>query len=75
MNVHRLMTVREARGEHLGLREGDAYLDEREVARELTEANRLMDRRGWRSLDVSYLAVEEIAREVRLLIGRARRRS
>lgn len=74
MNVHRLMTVREARGEHLGLREGDAYLDEREIARELTEANRLMDRRGWRSLDVSYLAVEEIAREARLLIGRRARR-
>jgi regulator of PEP synthase PpsR (kinase-PPPase family) len=74
MNVRRLMTVREARGEHLGLRDGDSYLDEREIARELTEANRLMDRRGWRSLDVSYLAVEEIAREVRLLVGRSRRR-
>ena len=75
MNVHRLRMVREARGEHLGLHEGDAYLDEREISRELTEANRLMDRRGWRSLDVSYLAVEEIAREVRLLVGRSRRRA
>lgn len=30
---------------------GDAYLDEQEISRELPEASRLMDRRGWRSLD------------------------
>ena len=45
------------------------YVEERAVAREVTEANRLMERQGWRSIDVSYMAVEEVAREVMRLRG------
>jgi regulator of PEP synthase PpsR (kinase-PPPase family) len=47
----------------------DDYLDKRAVAREVREANAIMDRYDWRSIDVSYRAVEEIAREVILLAG------
>jgi len=71
VNVARLMTIREARAETLGIAASDPYLEERAVAREVTEANRAMERHGWASLDVSYLAVEEIAREVLRLRGLA----
>lgn len=77
LNVGRLLTVREMRATHLGLVESDEYLEESAVARELIDANRLMERHGWHSIDVSYLAIEEIAREVirlRAPIRRNRRR-
>jgi regulator of PEP synthase PpsR (kinase-PPPase family) len=64
VNVDRLVTVRDARAAHLGRAGLDAYVDRRAIAREVLEANRLMEEHGWRSFDVSYLAVEEIAREV-----------
>jgi len=37
------------------------------------EANRLMERHGWRSFDASYMAIEEVAREVMRLRGLRRR--
>jgi [pyruvate, water dikinase]-phosphate phosphotransferase / [pyruvate, water dikinase] kinase len=64
LNVARLLTVREMRATHLGLSEGDDYLEESAVAREVIDADRLMERHGWQSIDISYLAVEEIARAV-----------
>jgi hypothetical protein len=64
VNVDRLLTVRESRAAHLGRAALDSYLDRRAIAHEVLEANRLMEAHGWRSIDVSYLAVEEIAREV-----------
>ncbi len=64
INVSRLMTVREARSAHLGQAYTTYYVDKREVAREIRHAHDLMDRFGWRSFDASYMAIEEIAREV-----------
>ncbi len=64
INVSRLMTVREVRSAHLGLAHTVHYVDKREVAREIRHASDLMDRFGWRSFDASYMAIEEIAREV-----------
>lgn len=64
VNVSRLMSVREARAAHLGMAHTGYYVDKREVAREVRHANNMMDENGWRSFDVSYMAVEEIAREV-----------
>ena len=64
VNVDRLAAIREARAQDLGLTDGAAYLDRRTIAREVIDANRLMDERGWHSLDVSYLAIEEISKEV-----------
>jgi len=63
-NVMRLITVREARAINLRLPVTDRYLDKHEISRELLAANRMMDEYGWRSIDVSYMAIEEIAREV-----------
>jgi len=64
VNVMRLMTMRESRAINLGLDFTDKYVDKREISREVLAANRMMDKHGWRSFDVSYLAIEEIAREV-----------
>lgn len=63
INVMRLLSVREARMPDLGLDADQSYVDRRAVAEEVNEANRLMDRQGWKTVDVSYLAVEEIARQ------------
>ncbi len=64
VNVDRLIAVREARAQDLGMRGEEEYLDRRAIAREVIAANRLMERQGWHSVDVSYLAIEEIAKEV-----------
>ena len=67
INVMRLRTVREARAMRLRLDATHGYVDKRDIAREVLEANKMMDKRGWRSIDVSYIAVEETAREVMAL--------
>jgi regulator of PEP synthase PpsR (kinase-PPPase family) len=64
INVMRLRTVREVRAMNIRMADTDPYVDKRAIAREVREANRVMDEHGWRSIDVSYMAVEEIAREV-----------
>ncbi len=64
VNVDRLVAVREARREDLGMRGEESYLDRRAVAGEVIWADRIMEARGWRSVDVSYMAIEEIAKEV-----------
>ena len=69
VNVMRLMTVREARSYNMGLSPSDSYIDKPAIAREVIEANRMMERHGWRSFDASYLAIEEIAREVMKMRG------
>ena len=69
MNVARLTAVREVRTRHLGRTGTAGYVDKREVAAEAREAARLMEHYGWRSFDASYMAVEEIAREVMRLRG------
>jgi len=69
VNVIRLRTVREARAMRLRLEPTHAYVDKRDIAREVLTANRMMDRYGWRSIDVSYMAIEETAREVIALRG------
>jgi regulator of PEP synthase PpsR (kinase-PPPase family) len=74
VNVMRLMTVREARARGLPHQPLEEYLNKRAIAREVLEANRLMDEHGWRSVDASYMAVEEVAREVLALRGFKRSR-
>ncbi len=72
MNVPRLVTLREARAANLGYDCTRGYSDRREVAREVRHANALMQQHGWRTVNASYLAIEEIAREVQELLGRGR---
>jgi regulator of PEP synthase PpsR (kinase-PPPase family) len=64
VNVDRLMTVRGARAGHLSGAGLDSYLDRRGIAQEVLYANKLMEQHGWPSIDASYLAIEEIARDV-----------
>jgi len=68
-NITRLMTVREARAVHLGHAHTGYYVDKQEIVKEVRYANHLMDTHGWRTIDASYLAVEEIAQEIVRLCG------
>ena len=64
VNVMRLRTIREAgRCAWASTRPAATSTSGRSRS-EVLEANKLMDRQGWRSIDVSYMAIEEIAREV-----------
>ena len=74
ISVQRLLSVRNARMPDLGLDADQNYVDRRAVAAEVNEANRLMDKHRWNTIDVSYLAVEEIARQVLHLRWPKRRR-
>jgi len=69
MQLNRLLTVREARATNLRIGGSDPYVDRQRVAREIIEISRLMEKHGWRSVDASYLAVEEIARDVMRLVS------
>jgi [pyruvate, water dikinase]-phosphate phosphotransferase / [pyruvate, water dikinase] kinase len=64
VNPSRLLTVRAARARHLNLGADSSYLDRDAVLQEVRDAHRVMNRHGWRTVDASYMAVEEIAREV-----------
>ena len=64
MNAHRLQHLREARGGAIGAANLGDYTDLRHIAKELRYAQALMSEHGWRSIDVSYKAVEEVAGEI-----------
>ncbi len=64
VNPSRLLVVRTARAANLKLGSEVDYVDRDAVKTELRDARRLMDQRGWRMIDASYLAIEEVAREV-----------
>lgn len=68
-NADRLQSVREARLLTWGMRLGDAYSDRMSIVRELRATNAMMAEHGWRTVDASYKAIEEVAREVRVLTG------
>jgi len=70
VNPHRLHSVRQARRSAMGTAALDQYADPREVGRELSGAQEQMNAHGWRCIDVSYMAVEEVARSVMRMIGR-----
>ena len=69
MNVLRLQRVREARIRSLRMRGMEDYADKKEIAREVRAANAMMARYDWRTIDVSYRAIEEIAKEIIKLRG------
>jgi regulator of PEP synthase PpsR (kinase-PPPase family) len=64
INQRRLKTVREVRARSLGARAVAGYLKDEEIVREIRNANELMARHRWRTVDVSYKAIEEVAKEV-----------
>jgi regulator of PEP synthase PpsR (kinase-PPPase family) len=64
LNAMRLRKIREARLVSMKTGWVEHYVGKRMIAREVLVANRLMEENGWRSIDVSYRAVEEIASRV-----------
>jgi regulator of PEP synthase PpsR (kinase-PPPase family) len=69
VNPSRLKSVREVRQEQLGAGQLDYYVDRSDIHQELRFAQEVISKNGWRCIDVSYMAVEEVAREVMKLIG------
>ncbi len=67
---NRLRSVREARRERFGGEALDYYVDTDEINEELRYGLKLMRKMRWRSLDVSYMAVEEVAVKVLQMIGK-----
>lgn len=68
VNPHRLRTIREARLQGWGMDLSSDYAHPLEIARELRGAADQMARHGWRTIDVSYKAIEEVAREIRQIL-------
>ena len=66
----RLQIVREARQEVLGAGEIEYYVDRNAVRKEVSHALTLMKKHGWTSIDVSYMAIEEVAARVLEMIGK-----
>jgi len=48
----------------MGLATQGAYTDLDTVRQEVRDAHRIMSSQGWQTIDASYMAVEEIARDV-----------
>ncbi len=69
VNPSRLIAIRQARARHLGVPDEGAYTDFQAVRQEVRATHRMMADQGWQTIDASYLAVEEIAREVMRLRG------
>ncbi len=67
---HRLRSVREARSARLGGGATDYYVGPAEIGAELRSALKLMQQHTWHCIDVSYMAVEEVAVQVLQYIGR-----
>jgi len=69
INPGRLIAIREARAQHLGVPQAGDYTDLDAVKQEVRAAHRVMAAAGWQTIDASYVAVEEIARDVMRLRG------
>jgi len=70
-NPQRLRSVREARLRGWGMDLTESYADASEIARELRTVHDQMVKYGWRTIDVSYKAIEEVAGEVMQLLDEA----
>jgi [pyruvate, water dikinase]-phosphate phosphotransferase / [pyruvate, water dikinase] kinase len=69
MNATRLQSIRRERVRAMGRGPFDEYSDMETIRGELREAAQTIARHGWRSIDVSYKSVEEVAREVISMVG------
>jgi regulator of PEP synthase PpsR (kinase-PPPase family) len=74
MSVDRLMAIRRARLARMGASNLDMYVDAEAVMYELRTAHERMADHRWRRLDVSHMAVEEIAHDVQRLMKEAKLR-
>lgn len=71
VNPYRLQAVREARLKTWDMDPNSEYATKAFIAYELRAVNDLINRHGWQVIDVSYKAIEEIAREVKKLLAEA----
>lgn len=71
INPYRLQSVRDARLRAWGMDVSDDYGDRHQIAHEVRAVNEQITRQGWKCVDVSYKAIEEIAREVVQLLKEA----
>jgi regulator of PEP synthase PpsR (kinase-PPPase family) len=69
MNAQRLKAIRTARAPHLSVVPVEHYVDVGRITEELRYARQLMSEHGWRSIDVSYMSVEEVAVAVIRMLG------
>ena len=69
MNARRLASLREARAETFGSAD-EAYVDQREISRELGHVSTMSEKYGWHCIDVSYRSVEEVAHDILKRIGK-----
>jgi len=70
MNATRLQSLRQTRIKTLGDGSFERYGNLAEIEAEIRQLERLMARYGWRRVDVSYMSVEEVAKEVLALLPR-----
>ncbi len=68
MNPARLQNIRHQRVQALDQGSLDRYDDLDSIRHELREAHRTMAKHGWQSIDVSYKSVEEVAREILVML-------
>lgn len=71
MSVSRLSAIRQTRLARISHRPVNGYAEKREAAVELRQATDLMGRHGWRQIDVSYKATEEVAGEIIEMLPRS----
>lgn len=64
-----LLRIREERMKKLGVHKKTSYVEADAVKDEIQEARRLFQGRGWRIIDVSGKAVEEVATEIMSQLG------
>ena len=73
VNPSRLQSVRRARLHAMGVNNLSEYTGRDAVLDELHAARDLMIKHGWRRIDVSYKAIEEVARDVMRLLDDSRK--
>lgn len=71
ISAQRLQSVRRARHHRLGTGTAEHYLGIEQISEELRYAQRVMSEQGWHTIDVSYMAVEEVAMQIIQWIGAA----
>lgn len=64
-----LLRIREERLKKLGVQKRTSYVEADAIKDEITDARRLFQSQGWRIIDVSGKAVEEVATEIMSQLG------
>ncbi len=71
LTPNRLANIRQARQQRLRTAAVNYYVEHEAIRNEVRYALKLMRKHRWRCLDVSYMAVEEVAVQVLQMVGRA----